>query len=105
MIFASRIMRSTGKSTGTYQMRGLIEIEPGLVLAQMDRALPVLGELIARELAGQVADPETVAMILVRLAVCHYLVPGRDENQLLNQLRAAAGLGGQPWGGSTARSC
>ena len=99
-------MRSTGKSTGTYQMRGLIEIELGLVLAQMDRALPVLGELIARELAGQVdADPETVAMILVRLAVCHYLVPGRDENQLPNQLHAAAGLGGQPWGGSTARSC
>ena len=78
---------------GSYQMRGLIEIEPGLVLAQMSTALPVLGELIAHELAGQVRDPEVVAMSLVRIAVCHYLVPGYDETRLLDQLRAAAGLG------------
>ena len=78
---------------GSYQMRGLIEIEPGLVLAQMSTALPVLGELIAHELAGQVRDPEIVAMSLARIAVCHYLVPGYDETRLLDQLRAAAGLG------------
>ena len=77
----------------SYQMRGLIEIEPGLVLAQMRTALAALGELIAHELAGQVRDPEIVAMSLVRIAVCHYLVPGYDETRLLDQLRAAAGLG------------
>lgn len=77
---------------GSYQMRGLVEIEPGLLLAQMSAALPELGELIAEEIAGQVPDPEVVAMTLVRIAICHYLVPGYDENRLLDQLRAAAGV-------------
>jgi len=77
---------------GSYQMRGLIEIEPGLVLGQMSRALPVLSEIIARELAGQVADPLRLATTLVRIGVCHYLVPSSDDDLLLEQLRAAAGL-------------
>lgn len=75
---------------GSYEMRGLVEIEPGLVLGQMSRTLPALVELIAPVLAGQVADPEVVAMTLVRLSVCHYLVPGYDDGRLLDQLRAAA---------------
>jgi TetR/AcrR family transcriptional regulator, repressor for uid operon len=77
---------------GSYQMRGLIEIEPGLVLGQMARAMPALVELVAPGLAGQVAEPEVVAMALVRLAVCHYLVPGYDDDRFLDQLRAAAGV-------------
>ena len=77
---------------GSYQMRGLIEIEPGLVLDQMARALPELVALVAPLLKGQVADPEAVAMALVRLAVCHYLVPGYDEDRLLDQLRLASGV-------------
>ena len=77
---------------GSYQMRGLVEIEPGLVLGQMARAMPALVELVAPALAGQVADPEVVAMALVRLSVCHYLVPGYDDDKLLDQLRAAAGV-------------
>jgi len=48
--------------------------------------------LIASELTGQVSNPEVVAMTLVRLAVCHYLVPGYDDHRLLDQLRAAAGV-------------
>ena len=77
---------------GSYQMRGLIEIEPGLVLDQMARALPELVALVAPMLKGQVADPEAVAMALVRLAACHYLVPGYDEDRLLDQLRLASGV-------------
>ena len=77
----------------SYQMRGLVEIEPGLVLAQMGAALPTLSELIADELAGEVSDPEVVAMTLVRIAVCHYLVPGYDDDRLIDQLRTAAGVG------------
>ena len=77
---------------GSYQMRGLIEIEPGLVLDQMARALPELVALVAPLLKGQVADPEAVAMALVRLAVCHYLIPGYDEDRLLDQLRLASGV-------------
>jgi TetR/AcrR family transcriptional regulator, repressor for uid operon len=75
---------------GSYQMRGLIEIEPGLVLDQMARALPELVELIAPTLEGQVADPQAVATALVRLSVCHYLVPSYDR--LIDQLRAVAGV-------------
>jgi TetR/AcrR family transcriptional repressor of uid operon len=76
----------------TYQMRGLVEIEPGLVLEQMSRSVPLLVGLIAPALKGQVRNHETVATALVRLAVCHYLVPGDDEDRLLDQLRAAAGV-------------
>lgn len=77
---------------GSYQMRALIEIEPGLVLGQMSRALPALAELVVPALAGEVSDPEVVAMALVRLAVCHYLVPGYDDDRLLDQLRATTGV-------------
>jgi TetR/AcrR family transcriptional regulator, repressor for uid operon len=77
---------------GSYQMRGLVEIEPGLVLDQMARALPQLVSVIAPLLEGQVDDPETVATTLVRLSVSHYLVPGYDDGRLLDQLRSAAGV-------------
>lgn len=76
----------------SYQMRGLIEIEPGLVLGQMAGVLEDLVTLVAPILSGQVSDPEVVAMALVRLSVCHYLVPGYDDDKLLDQLRVAAGL-------------
>jgi TetR/AcrR family transcriptional regulator, repressor for uid operon len=76
----------------SYQMRGLIEIEPGLVLQQMADSLPVLVGLVTPALAGQVADPETVAQALVRLSVCHYLIPGYDDDRMFDQLRAASGV-------------
>jgi TetR/AcrR family transcriptional regulator, repressor for uid operon len=76
----------------SYQMRGLIEIEPGLVLDQIDSSLPILVDLVAPVLAGQVADPQAVAQALVRLSVCHYLIPGYDDDRMLDQLRAAAGV-------------
>lgn len=78
---------------GSYQMRGLIEIEPSLVLEQMATSLPALVDLVTPVLAGQVAEPEVVAMALVRLSICHYLVPGFDDDALLGQLRVAAGAG------------
>jgi len=77
---------------GSYQMRGLIEIEPSLVLDQMTTSLPILVDLVAPVLDGQVADPDVVAQTLVRLSVCHYLIPGYDDDQMLDQLRAAAGV-------------
>ncbi len=87
------VLRFLADFYSSYQMRGLIEIEPGLVLAQMSGALPALVDLIASELSGLVRDPEVVAMTLVRIAVCHYLAPAYDETRLLDQLRTAAGLG------------
>jgi AcrR family transcriptional regulator len=75
----------------SYQMRGLIEIEPGLVLEQMAASLPVLVGLVVPVLAGEVSDPEPVAQALVRLSVCHYLIPGYDDDRMLDQLRAASG--------------
>jgi TetR/AcrR family transcriptional regulator, repressor for uid operon len=76
----------------SYQMRGLIEIEPGLVLDQMATSLPTLVDLVAPVLAGQVVDPQAVAQALVRLSVCHYLIPGDDDDRMLDQLHAAAGV-------------
>jgi TetR/AcrR family transcriptional repressor of uid operon len=76
----------------SYQMRALVEIEPGLVLGQMNETLPALAGLIVPVLQGQVSNPHVVAMALVRLSVCHYLVPGHDNDALLDQLRAAAGV-------------
>jgi TetR/AcrR family transcriptional regulator, repressor for uid operon len=76
----------------SYQMRGLIEIEPGLVLNQMATSLPILVGLVAPVLAGEVVDPQVVAQALVRLSVCHYLIPGYDDDRMLDQLRAAAGV-------------
>ena len=76
----------------SYQMRGLIEIEPSLVLEQIATSLPVLVDLVAPVLAGEVADPQAVAQALVRLSVCHYLIPGYDDDRMLDQLRAAAGV-------------
>jgi len=58
----------------------------------MGAALPALVELVAPALVGQAPEPEVVATVLVRLAVCHYLVPGYDDDRLLEQLRAAAGV-------------
>jgi TetR/AcrR family transcriptional regulator, repressor for uid operon len=76
----------------SYQMRGLIEIEPGLVLEQTAASLPILVGLVEPVLAGQVADPQAVAQALVRLAVSHYLMPGYDDDRMLDQLRLAAGV-------------
>jgi TetR/AcrR family transcriptional regulator, repressor for uid operon len=76
----------------SYQMRGLIEIEPSLVLYQMATSLPILVDLVAPVLTGQVADPQVVAQTLVRLSLCHYLIPGHDDDRMLDQLRAAAGV-------------
>lgn len=76
----------------SYQMRGLIEIEPSLVLDQMATSLPILVDLVAAVLTGQVADPQLGAQTLVRLSLCHYLIPGYDDNRMLDQLRAATGV-------------
>jgi AcrR family transcriptional regulator len=86
------LLRFLADFYGSYQMRALVEIEPGLVLAQLARALPALVESIAPILQGQVLDPQVVATALVRLSVCHYLVPGHDDDRLIDQLRAAAGV-------------
>ena len=86
------LLRFMAEYYGSYQMRGLIEIEPGLVLDQMSRAVPELVGLIAPLLKGQVADPEVVAMTLVRLTLCHYVLPSYDGNRLLDQLRTAVGV-------------
>jgi TetR/AcrR family transcriptional regulator, repressor for uid operon len=76
----------------SYQMRGLIEIEPGLVLDQMATSLPLLVDLVAPALAGHAADPQVVAQALVLLSVCHYLIPGYDDDRMLDQLRVIAGV-------------
>jgi AcrR family transcriptional regulator len=57
---------------GSYQMRGLVEIEPGLVLGQMARALPSLVKVVAPTLAGEVSEAASRGDGAGRLSVCHY---------------------------------
>jgi AcrR family transcriptional regulator len=81
-----------------YPLQRLIEIEPGFMLGQLAGVLPTLRDgltpLIAehQRLTGAAARPADVADLLVRVALSHFLLPGRDRHQLLRELRHAAGI-------------
>ena len=70
--------------------RAVVDIEPGHVLAEMRRVLPVMRERLRHVIPG--ADAEIAASAVVRIAVCHYLVQGGTPDQFLAELRHAAGL-------------
>ena len=70
--------------------RSVVDIEPGHVLAQMRRVLPVMHERIRHVIPGENAD--IAASAVVRIAVCHYLVQGGTPEQFLAELRFSAGL-------------
>jgi AcrR family transcriptional regulator len=78
----------------------LVEIEPGFMLEQLAEVLPTLraglAPLIAEHQrvtgAAGSARPADVADLIVRVALSHFLIPGRDRSQLLRELRYAAGV-------------
>jgi AcrR family transcriptional regulator len=74
------------------RLRRMVELEPDLVLLEMSRALPELRTLLEPFLEPFVSDPEVAATTVARIAMCHYLVPGYDDDRILDQLRRAAGL-------------
>ena len=73
-----------------YSSESVVQNEPGYALAQMRRVLPIMRERIRRETTGP--DADTAASAVVRVAVCHYLVPDGTSENFLAELRLAAGL-------------
>ena len=71
------------------RLRRMVDVEPHQVLSQMSRALPALFLLFRPAFEGAVADPAVASTAAVRIAICHYLVPADDDDQLLAQLRLA----------------
>lgn len=68
----------------------MVDLEPGHVIGQMSRVIPIMRERLHRLLPGPKGAISAAAT--VRVAVAHYLVPGDDAADFLAQLRHAAGL-------------
>jgi AcrR family transcriptional regulator len=68
----------------------MIDIEPGHVIGQMSRVIPVMRERLEKMLPG--ARGSVAAATAIRVAVAHYIVRSDDEDQFLDQLRHAIGL-------------
>lgn len=70
-----------------YSLRHLAEVEPEVVLREAAEVLPLLQSRLASYLPGD----EVAAGAVVRLALSHYLLPGAGPDEMLRQLRRAAG--------------
>ena len=82
-----------------YPMRELVAIEPGFMIGQLEGSLPPMRASLVplfAELDPQgAAGPADLADLVVRAALCHFLIPG-DDAQLLRELRHVAGLPAAP---------
>lgn len=74
----------------SYTARTVVDIEPEHSLAQMRRVLPIMRERIRHLVVSD--HPDIAASAVVRIAVCHYLVPDENPDEFLAELRHAAGL-------------
>jgi AcrR family transcriptional regulator len=74
----------------TYSLNTLVDTEPGHVLSQLRRVLPVMKDQIRRLIPGD--DADVAASAVVRIAVCHYVIGDGDDARFLTELRHAAGL-------------
>ena len=73
-----------------YSLGQLSDIEPEHVIHQMNRTLPIMRKRLAALISDDEAD--IIAGTIVRVAICHYVIGGDDRDQLLDQLRHAAGI-------------
>jgi len=81
-----------------YPLRGLVLIEPGFMLEQLEHALhtmasamvPLFEQGRSPTRAGR-ADAADIADLIVRVALSHFVIPG-DDAQLLRELRHVAGI-------------
>ncbi|WP_232077385.1 TetR/AcrR family transcriptional regulator [Mycolicibacterium aichiense] len=74
----------------TYSGVRLIDIEPEVVIAQLDRILPLMRTRLQRLLSGP--NAEIKAATAIRVAISHYVVRSDDADQFLAQLRHAVGI-------------
>ncbi|MGV0735732.1 TetR/AcrR family transcriptional regulator [Mycobacterium syngnathidarum] len=70
----------------SYPLRHLIEIEPSHELGELTRVMPIIRAWV-RDAIEDTEDADVIAGAVVRVALGHYLVPGDDDTQFLNQLR------------------
>jgi AcrR family transcriptional regulator len=69
----------------------MVDIEPGHVIGQLSRVIPVMRERLEDLLPAP--DAAVSAAAAIRVAVSHYLVRSDDADQFLEQLRHAIGIG------------
>jgi AcrR family transcriptional regulator len=74
----------------SYSGYRMADIEPGHVIGQLSRVIPIMRERLQRLLPGP--NREVAAATVIRVAVSHYLVRSDDAGQFLAQLRHAAGV-------------
>jgi AcrR family transcriptional regulator len=74
----------------TYSLRRMVDVEPEHVLHQMRRVLPIMRDRLVPFFPGP--DGLTVATVVIRVALSHYLLPDDDPDLFLRELRRAAGL-------------
>ena len=68
----------------------LIDIEPEVVIAQLERVIPVMRARLLRLMSGPNAAVK--AATAIRVAIAHYIVRSDDGDQFLAQLRHAVGI-------------
>ncbi|KAB7758033.1 MULTISPECIES: TetR/AcrR family transcriptional regulator [Mycobacteriaceae] len=68
----------------------VIDIEPEVVIAQLNDVIPIMRARLQKLLTGP--NAELKAATAIRVAVSHYIVPSDDGDQFLAQLRHAVGL-------------
>lgn len=68
----------------------LVDIEPQVVIAQLENLVPQMRLRLEKLLTGPNAAVK--AATAVRVAVSHYIVRGDDDDQFLAQLRHAVGI-------------
>jgi AcrR family transcriptional regulator len=74
----------------SYSGYRMVDIEPGHVIGQLSRVIPIMRERLHRLMPGP--SGAVAASTAIRVAVSHYLVAGDDADQFLAQLRHAVGL-------------
>jgi AcrR family transcriptional regulator len=77
-----------------YAMRGLVAVEPGFMLEQLEVALTTMAVAMVPLFTGRKRTgitPADQADLVVRIALSHFLIRGNDA-QLLRELRHVAGI-------------
>lgn len=74
----------------SYSGYRMADIEPGHVIGQLSRVLPIMRERLHRLIPGP--NGEVAAATAIRVAVSHFLVRSDDGDQFLAQLRLAVGI-------------
>ena len=74
----------------SYSGYRMADIEPGHVIGQLSRVIPIMRERLHRLLPGP--NGEVAAATAIRVAVSHFLVRSDDGDQFLAQLRHAVGI-------------